>query len=114
MAAEIKILGMSNEDTCGCCGKSNLKRTVRVEVNGEEQHWGVVCASYVRSGVKNTTDEKSLISYAKFADQARSILAAGGTIADVSRLPLGYPCRVKDGKFQAYNGANRLVVEFSL
>ena len=29
MEPAIKIIGMSSEDTCGCCGKANLKRTAQ-------------------------------------------------------------------------------------
>lgn len=114
MSNGIKILGMSDEDTCGCCGKTNLKRTVRVEVNGEEQHWGVICASKARGGRGTATDTKYLSKFAAFADQAKTILAAGGTIDAVKKLPLGFPCWIKNGKFQAFNGINQVVVEFAV
>ena len=41
-----KILGTDDAvNTCDCCGKSNLKATVIVEVDGEVLHYGSVCAT---------------------------------------------------------------------
>lgn len=41
-----KILGTDDAvHTCDCCGKSNLKSTVVVEVNGEILNYGSVCAT---------------------------------------------------------------------
>jgi hypothetical protein len=114
MNAGIKIIGMSDEDTCGCCGKTNLKRTVRVEVNGEEQHWGVICASKARGERGTAADTKYLAKFATFAEQAKKILAAGGTLDAVQKLPVGFPCWIKNGKFQAFNGVNQVVVEFAV
>lgn len=38
------ILGTDDAvTTCDCCGKSNLKFTVAVEVDGEVLHYGSVC-----------------------------------------------------------------------
>ena len=42
-----RILGITDAiTTCDCCGKSNLKRTVGIELeSGEQVHYGVDCAS---------------------------------------------------------------------
>lgn len=41
-----KILGTDDSvNACECCGKSNLKFTVVVELNGEIMHYGSVCAT---------------------------------------------------------------------
>ena len=41
-----KILGTDDAvNTCDCCGKTNLKATVIVEVDGEVLHYGSVCAT---------------------------------------------------------------------
>jgi len=41
-----KILGTDDAvNTCDCCGKTNLKATVIVEVDGEILHYGSVCAT---------------------------------------------------------------------
>lgn len=43
---DIEILGIEEAiTTCDCCGKSNLKRTVAVSVNGDIRHYGCVCAT---------------------------------------------------------------------
>ncbi len=114
MNAGIKIIGMSDETECGCCGKTNLKRTVRVEVNGEEQHWGVVCASKARGERGTATDTKYLMQAVKFVDAAAKILNAGGSMEQVHRLPCSWPCRIKDGKFQVFDAINVLIAEVSL
>lgn len=43
----MKILGLTDAvNTCDCCGKKNLKRTVAVEQNdGGIEYYGVICAS---------------------------------------------------------------------
>jgi len=114
MNAEIKILGMSDEDTCGCCGKTNLKRTVRVSVHGEEQHWGVVCASKARGERGTATDTKYLMRAAKFVELAKKILTSGGTMEQVKRLSCSWPCELKNGQFRAYNMVGRLIAEVAL
>lgn len=46
MATTIKILGTDDSvNACDCCGKSDLKSTVIVEVNGEILHYGSTCAT---------------------------------------------------------------------
>lgn len=41
-----KIIGTDDAvNTCDCCGKTNLKSTVIVEVDGELLHYGAVCAT---------------------------------------------------------------------
>lgn len=41
-----KILGTDDAvNTCDCCGKTNLKSTVIVEVDGDVLHYGAVCAT---------------------------------------------------------------------
>jgi len=41
-----KILGTDDSiNSCDCCGKSGLKHTVVVEINGEEFHYGSTCAT---------------------------------------------------------------------
>lgn len=52
-----KILGTDDSvNACDCCGKSNLKSTVVVDVDGEILHYGSICATghtgMTASGVK--------------------------------------------------------------
>lgn len=54
MANEIKLLGTSDErTTCDCCGKSNLKMTVALEVDGGVVHFGRDCAGRALLGKKS-------------------------------------------------------------
>jgi hypothetical protein len=49
----IKILGISDEVlTCGCCGKSNLKRTVALDIDGDVAYYGTDCAGMALMGSK--------------------------------------------------------------
>lgn len=43
----MEILGTTDAvDTCGCCGKTGLKRTVRMRLeNGEVEYLGTTCAA---------------------------------------------------------------------
>jgi hypothetical protein len=65
--AAATFLGTSDEvDACDCCGRSDLKRTVALEVNGATVYYGVVCAANalrintkeVRAGAKKADDAK--------------------------------------------------------
>ena len=43
---KFKVLGITDEGVCGCCGKTNLKRTVAMETeSGDVVHYGTDCAS---------------------------------------------------------------------
>lgn len=45
--AQYRVIKMSDQPECGCCGKKNLKRTVHLEniESGEEVFFGVDCAA---------------------------------------------------------------------
>lgn len=47
MTNAVEFLGTSDEvSTCDCCGKSNLKSTVAISIEGGEAvYYGVVCAA---------------------------------------------------------------------
>ena len=49
----IKVLGITDErTTCDCCGKSNLKRTVALELeNGTISYYGTTCATNAFRGI---------------------------------------------------------------
>ena len=52
---EIRILGVSDEvPTCDCCGKTNLKKTIVIEIDGDVQYWGTECAKQVYRFVNGT------------------------------------------------------------
>lgn len=54
MNATVKILAINDEQTvCDCCGKTNLKRTVVLELeNGEIVRYGTDCAAKMFKGQK--------------------------------------------------------------
>lgn len=58
MSNVVKIIGFTDfQTTCDCCGKSELKGTYCIEVNGEELYYGSSCAikTYSQSlGINNT------------------------------------------------------------
>jgi hypothetical protein len=42
---KVIVLGTTGDiTTCECCGKSELKKTVALEVDGEVQYYGTTCA----------------------------------------------------------------------
>lgn len=42
---EVKLLGFTEEITdCACCGKSDLKGTYAIDINGDLTYFGSVCA----------------------------------------------------------------------
>ena len=42
----VKMLGINDEvTTCECCGKTNLKKTVVLSIDGAQVHYGTQCAS---------------------------------------------------------------------
>lgn len=47
MSTIFRLIKISDRGECGCCGKTNLKRTVHMEntATGEEVFYGVDCAS---------------------------------------------------------------------
>lgn len=41
-----KILGITDErNTCECCGKQRLKRTVAIDFDGDVRYYGTTCAA---------------------------------------------------------------------
>lgn len=59
--ATVKILGINDEsDRCDHCGKTNLKRTIILDIDGEIVRYGVDCASRALNR-KATLIERSAI-----------------------------------------------------
>lgn len=66
----IKILGTDDSvNSCECCGKSNLKYTVIVEVNNEIMHYGSTCATR-HTGMKSSQIKKEVESIQKSTIEA--------------------------------------------
>jgi hypothetical protein len=67
-AATLKVLGVSDEvTTCGCCGRTDLKKTVAIGTGeGDVRYFGTDCASrYLGWATKDV--EKGVRSAAKAA-----------------------------------------------
>lgn len=67
----VKLLGVSDENTaCDCCGKTNLKLTVAIEMNGSVVYYGRDCAAktfrVMRSGSwKHKATADAIVANAK-------------------------------------------------
>ena len=79
---EYRVLGMSDRSECECCGKSNLKRTVSLEIldSGEVVFYGVDCAAMVlrqrHMGKRYPVSRDAIKSMAARAKNERVILEA--------------------------------------
>jgi hypothetical protein len=63
----MKVIGMSDDvNTCDCCGKTDLKRTVVLQDNetGETFHYGTTCATKRSNGCINAEERKNKIKKA--------------------------------------------------
>ncbi len=71
--ANVPFLGTTDEvSTCDCCGKTNLKSTLALSVDGGEAvYYGVVCAARAIG-----RSEKEVRSGARAADKAKAKAAA--------------------------------------
>lgn len=50
----MKVLGITDSvNTCDCCGKKNLARTVAIDIDGEVVYYGTTCATQ-KHGVKTS------------------------------------------------------------
>ncbi len=79
----LKILGIDDSvNTCECCGKSNLKSTVVVEINGQLFHYGSVCATkhtsltkkQIKETIKDELDARKLLASTEYKE-SREYLA---------------------------------------
>ena len=77
-----KALGITDERTsCDCCGKSNLKCTVAMELDGGEiVYYGRTCAS------RNTGKTSRQINAEVRAEEARILAAASIAPAEIAAL----------------------------
>jgi hypothetical protein len=103
MTTTFKILGINDEvTTCECCGKTNLKKTVVLSMNGEgEVHYGVNCAASALRGSKKSGDRKAVETEAAAVSLARKWLNAGHTPEVVAKgiwNRFGFRTGVKDGE----------------
>lgn len=74
MAEIVRIIGYTDSvSECECCGKTELKGTYCLEIDGEEFYYGSVCA-FKNHGV--TTEEQKAAKAAFTKEQKNAILYA--------------------------------------
>lgn len=101
-----KILGITDDQTtCDCCGKTNLKRVVALEIEGQVVKFGTTCAAraLIARGSDVTTAsltvEVEAVAYAqKWLDAGRS---AESVAAGVWKK-FGFSATAKNGAVQIY------------
>lgn len=77
----MKILGITDEvNTCDCCGRTNLKKTVAMEFEaGGMVHYGTDCAANVVYGAKTAANRKRMEARANAASYVAKWTAIHGT-----------------------------------
>lgn len=94
-----KILGTDDAyNTCDCCGKTNLKSTVIVDMNGEILHYGSVCAtrhtkltdSEIKAAIKAEQDRRFDVANKEY-ETSQEYIAYENKVKEAYRLnvPVG-------------------------
>lgn len=99
MSTAIKIKGITDEvNTCECCGRTNLKSTVVLEINESVVHFGSLCAA-LAMGRRNRSDVERLAVKAQAeVDRAKEIREFyTAFLADDSRLMRAFESSI-DGR----------------
>jgi hypothetical protein len=90
MANTPKMLGITDEVTdCGCCGKSGLKRTVEISLDGESDpvYFGTDCAARALQGRGYTVKPAKILRTAEAVKFAREcVVRAHSSIAQIEAL----------------------------
>ncbi len=82
----IKFLGISDEHTtCMACGKTNLKRTIVLDFDGDVRHYGSDCAANAL-GSRSRKVIDSRVEVLEYVQQWLGKVAAGKIAVDVRRL----------------------------
>lgn len=77
-----KILGTNDDQTvCDCCGKTNLKKTVIIDLDGKIVAYGVDCAAKLLKQNKKTTTD-----FANAAATARAAFDRGLSAEQVASI----------------------------
>lgn len=80
----MRILGITADvTTCECCGRTNLKKTVALETDGRQVHFGVDCAALAMRGSKKSRERKAVESEASAMSLAAKWVAAGHSVEAV-------------------------------
>lgn len=100
------MLGITDEITdCGCCGKSGLKRTVAISLDGESEpvYFGSDCASRALAGRGYAVKPAKIVRTAERVAFARECVSrANASLAQIEALIAAgherYPIKSKDGR----------------
>lgn len=81
MMSLVKILGINDDvTTCECCGRAGLKKTVVLDMDGSQVHYGTQCAAKtLRFGAGATKSPVKIEAEAKLA-AANSSYAFKGAV----------------------------------
>lgn len=84
-----RALGIDDSiTTCDCCGKSNLKHTVAIELDdGEVVHYGSVCAT-------RNTGKASKVIAAEIRTEAQRVVAAASAELKASAEHIAYRAKL--------------------
>lgn len=108
----IKILGISDDHlACECCGKSNLKRTVALDIDGRVVYYGTDCAGMTLMGKKTSGNRKIIESRALALTYGKDRLSKW-TPEQVARAiwnKFGYLTEVKAGRI-VVQGAGEIAI----
>ena len=103
-----KIAGITDEvTTCGCCGKTNLKKTVVFETENGYVYMGTDCAGMVMFGSKKAKNTKNATEEAQAVQYAKNLLKtypADKVLAAVWNR-YGFSGQIRNGKMQICNFA---------
>lgn len=109
----IKILGYDDSVTsCECCGKSNLKSTVIVDVDGEIMHYGSTCATR-HTGVSSGGIKKAINDLLQAKKQAAhaEYYASSEEIAFQNKAKIAYGMRLIGRAFKEFCSAELLAMD---
>lgn len=76
MENSVKILGVSDESHCECCGRTNLRKTIKLSINGSLVFYGETCALRAM-GIKATKKSTDLMKEARTIQKLRECLDKG-------------------------------------
>jgi hypothetical protein len=99
---EVKVLGIFDDvNTCDCCGKTGLKRTVALEINEEVFYCGTSCATK-KHGMSKTTD----LNEVKWINTYKNKCKTFEQFADNAGALKGYSAKLFKNGEQVRNSEN--------
>jgi len=77
----VRILGTNDaQDSCDCCGKTNLRRVVWLSIDENDPvAYGVSCAAKAIHGIKDQKSQKAVLEIASIMTMAIDYLEYGHT-----------------------------------